>query len=374
MRVLPVDRLEPGMVLAVDVATRPNGPPLLRTGVALDERYRRALVTAGVTTVWVEDGLGEGVAPLPAVDEATRLQATTAVASALADVRSAAATGKPLADRAVEELTRAAGAIVEQVLALPTAALHLADMVAADGYLLQHAVDVCTLGVLLADRATRAAGWRDASGRVHRDGHEARMTQLGLGLLLHDIGKLVVPSSVLDKPGPLDEDEWALVRRHPELGAEMLGPDASYLVRAVVRHHHERWDGRGYPDGLSGEAIHRFARFAAVADVYDAVTSERVYKRAAPPDVGYALVAGDSGRAFDPEVVAAFTHVVVPYPVGHEVLLADGRTGLVSAVDLAAPLRPTVRVALGGGRFEEVAGAEPASAAALAGEPAGAAA
>ncbi len=367
MRVLSVQQLQPGTKLAQDVTTNPGGPPLLRAGVVVNERFRRALIAAGITTVWVEDALSEGIAPTKVISEETRRQTTAAVTNALAGARTAMAKGTGLPDKAVEELTAAASAIVDEVLASPEAALHLADMMGADQYLLQHVVDVCSLGVLIAGRIFREDGWVDPQGRRRHDGFETRLSKLGLGLLLHDIGKLAVPPEVLNKPERLDDAEWAQIRRHPELGAEMLGQDASYLVKAVVRHHHERWDGQGYPDRLEGDAIHHFARIAAVADVYDAITSERVYKRAAAPDVGYALITRDRGTAFDPDVVAAFTRVVVPFPVGYEVLLTDGRTGLVSAVDLADPLRPTVRIPLGGGRYEEVEDAEPASAAALVG-------
>src|SRR3712207_6014647 len=144
------------------------------------------------------------------------------------------------------------------------------------------------------------------------------------------------------------------MRKHPVIGCDMLGEDASFLVRAVVRHHHERLDGKGYPDGLAGDRIHQFARIASVADVYDAVTSERSYKSAAPPHVGVEVIQGGVGTAFDPEVVAVFNKVVVPYPPGYEVDLADGRKGVVVEVDLDAPFEPHVRVRNDDGTVEEI--------------------
>jgi HD-GYP domain-containing protein (c-di-GMP phosphodiesterase class II) len=134
----------------------------------------------------------------------------------------------------------------------------------------------------------------------------------------------------------------------------MLGDDISFLVKAVVRHHHERWDGRGYPDGLAGEKIHQFARIASVADVYDAVTSERSYKSAAPPHIGTSVIERGIGSAFDPEVAAVFAKVVVPFPPGYEVSLADGRRAVVVDVDLEAPYQPHVRVRNDDGTIEEI--------------------
>jgi putative nucleotidyltransferase with HDIG domain len=124
--------------------------------------------------------------------------------------------------------------------------------------------------------------------------------------LLHDIGKIGVPEAVLRKRGPLDPDEWALMRNHPVIGAQIVAPFEFFAAGAlVVRHHHERWDGTGYPDGLRGAAIPLGARIVAVADVYDALTSERPYRMALPREQALAHLAAEAGHTLDPEVVAA---------------------------------------------------------------------
>ena len=108
------------------------------------------------------------------------------------------------------------------------------------------------------------------------------LQELGTGLFLQDIGKLALPPSLVHKPGPLAPDEWELMMQHPLLGLEFLRDDTiSAQAKSVVRSHHERWDGSGYPSGLVGEEISLFARIAAVADVFDAVTSERFHARGA---------------------------------------------------------------------------------------------
>ena len=121
----------------------------------------------------------------------------------------------------------------------------------------------------------------------------------------------------------------------------------------MIRDHHERPDGSGYPNALKGNAIHEFARFAAVADVYDAVTSKRVYSGAVHPHVGVNIIRQGAGTQFCTHVVRHFRAVVMPYPVGHDVVLPDGRRGVVAAVDPLDPDRPTVRVPQGRA-FEEV--------------------
>lgn len=133
------------------------------------------------------------------------------------------------------------------------------------------------------------------------------MSALELGAMLHDIGKIGVPDAILRKPGPLTEDEWVIMRQHTTLGAEMLA-DVPFLQRAMllVRHHHERWDGKGYPDGLVSAAIPLGARIFAVADAFDAMTTRRPYRESRPPDDALAELRRVAGSQLDPQAVEAF--------------------------------------------------------------------
>jgi HD-GYP domain-containing protein (c-di-GMP phosphodiesterase class II) len=135
------------------------------------------------------------------------------------------------------------------------------------------------------------------------------------------------------------------MKTHPVAGTDLLRSDLiSPLVKVVVRSHHERWDGGGYPDGKAGGDIHELARIATVADVYDAVTSERVYAAAKPPDIGVRIIREGVGSAFDEEVGAVFTKIVAPFPPGNEVELSDGRAGVVASVPESDLDRPVVRI------------------------------
>jgi putative two-component system response regulator len=136
---------------------------------------------------------------------------------------------------------------------------------------------------------------------------EDSLRELGTGLFLQDIGKLALPPSLVHKPGPLAPDEWELMMQHPQRGLQFLRDDTiSAQGKSVVRSHHERWDGSGYPNGLVGEEISLFPRIAAVADVFGAVTSERFYAHALPRQEAIDLIRAGSGSAFDPAVVEAF--------------------------------------------------------------------
>ncbi len=141
--------------------------------------------------------------------------------------------------------------------------------------------------------------------------------ELGYGFFLHDIGKVGVPEHVLRKPGPLTADEWEVMRTHPVLGAQIVAP-ITFLRDAerLVRHHHERFDGTGYPDGLRGEEIPLAARVFAVADAFDAMTSDRPYRRAMSVERAVGEIVDGAGTQFDPEIVRVFVDLVEEEPVG----------------------------------------------------------
>lgn len=175
----------------------------------------------------------------------------------------------------------------------------------------------------LLQRLGRAAEFKDnETGRhIQRMGQYSRALALACGFdaeraddllhaaAMHDIGKVGVPDAILMKPGPLDADERAIMRRHPEMGADILGDSDSSLLklaRSVALTHHEKWDGSGYPAGLSGEAIPIEGRIVAIADIFDALTSERPYKRAWTVDAALDHLREQAGRTLDAVLVARF--------------------------------------------------------------------
>ena len=166
---------------------------------------------------------------------------------------------------------------------------------ARDAYTGKHAERVAAYGMELA----RATGLEAADS-----------TQIEFGFLLHDVGKVGVPDAILFKSSALTDEEYALVRRHPVIGSEILR-DVDFLGegKLVVRHHHERWDGTGYPDGLAGEAIPLAARVFAVADALDALTTDRPYRPASTFAHARQVMRAGSGSHFDPAVVAAYEQI-----------------------------------------------------------------
>ena len=346
MRSIPVEQLRPGDRLGRDVYAGLDTIPLLRAGVRVSASYQHSLARLGVTSVWIDDGISAGIEPIEVLDETTKRRATAAIRDAFQDVSRSLGQGGALTADTVQEMRDVAELILRDISSSVHSALALNDLANADGYTLKHSLAVTTLGLSLGLRVMRKYGGTDAVGARRFDGLHDRLTALGVGLLLHDIGKLAIPQEILRKPGPLTDDEWTTMREHPTLGFQILkkASGISPLARAVVRSHHERWNGAGYPDAQSGAQIHQFASIAAVADVFDALTSDRYYRKAMPTHKGYFFVVERSGRDFDPEVVDIFASFVAPYPPGTPVVLSDGYCGLVKEVHQHAVTTPVVRV------------------------------
>jgi putative nucleotidyltransferase with HDIG domain len=140
---------------------------------------------------------------------------------------------------------------------------------------------------------------------------ELELTVLRRGALLHDIGRIGIPDKILNKDESLTDEEWEIIRRHPEYGAKLI-KKAPLLIDTVqvVAFHHERWDGMGYPAHLQGEVIPLLARICAVAEVYDALVTDQVYRRAFPSLKALTLIEQDSGKAFDPSVVKLLVKIL----------------------------------------------------------------
>jgi HD-GYP domain-containing protein (c-di-GMP phosphodiesterase class II) len=349
MRLVPITDLPEDARLALDIFTGRDAAPLLRAGVTLSARFIDHLTRAGIQAVWIDDRFSQGINPEPAIGGQTRALATRVLLTLHEEARQAVVAGRALDPEATEELSGVVDEILQEIEESDGKAVVLADLCSADAYTIQHSIDVTALGLLIGRRLIIEHGWLDYKGERQDDRQEERLFRLGMGLLLSDIGRAAIPEAILSKPGKLLEDEWEIIKNHPKAGVKLIRDTGAWcpLVQACVLRHHERWDGSGYPEGKSGAEIHEMARIAAVADTFDAITSERPYAPAKPAHVGVQAILAGAGTQFDPVICEVFARRVAPFPPGIEVELVDGRRAIVVSVPDYAPDRPVVRVISG---------------------------
>lgn len=236
--------------------------------------------------------------------------------------------GNSIDPDAVEE---GAQGILESLKANENALSALSHIRSKDEYLLHHSVNV---GLLLG-----------IFSRAKRFDEDITL-QLISGGLLHDIGKILVPDEVLNKPGKLEDDEWEEMKRHVTYGEQILDitPGLTEATRSICKLHHERMDGTGYPRNLKGDEISLYGRMAAICDVYDAVTADRVYHEGLPPDEAMRKLIEWSVFHLDKELVYEFIRALSTFPVGTLVELTNGRAGVVIEANRRQPKEPKVKL------------------------------
>jgi HD-GYP domain-containing protein (c-di-GMP phosphodiesterase class II) len=320
MRPIDIEKVQSGQILGKSIFTA-DGRVLLREGTALTERYLKALREMQYGFIYVVDPRLPSIEVHDVIPEQLRQEAVLTIRRAFGDV---AKGGVNL--QAVSEVT---SRIVESIMANDALIIQMADLKSHDTYTFSHSVNVCVVGTILG---------------VQLGLDERKLKDLAMGLMLHDVGKMQISEEILHKPGRLTEEEYAKMQDHARSGFDLLRSIQSLSAHAkiVVLQHHEKYDGTGYPKGLKGNDIHLNGQIGAIADVYDALTSDRVYRKRFLPHEAIEYLMTQADRHFSLELVTTFISAVAPYPPGTQLKVSTGETGIVTEVDMRLASRPVL--------------------------------
>lgn len=322
MRRVPTTALRPGMRLGHNVYNS-NGEILLARNVMLKDSYIHSLIKIGIPAVYIIDGHLPGFYADDVIDEKTRINTIKLTKKILTGTD---LTKSPLNKTHLAEVKENIHEIIDQLFLKPQTMVNMVDIRSIDDYLFGHSVNVCVLSLITG-----------ISLGYSRD----KLMHLGMGALLHDIGKTLIPAPLLNKPGKLTVDEFNAVKQHTQLGYTILS-NSEPQAALIALQHHERYNGDGYPHGL--KEIHAFSQITGIADVFDAMTADRVYRKAHPPFEAYEMLAGAGNFLFDYKFVRAFLANIAAYPAGSLVRLSTNEIAMVTDTTKGYSLYPKVMI------------------------------
>lgn len=330
MRWVSLDSLKPNSRLAQSIMDE-RGRILLSDGIELTSGMIARLKRIGIGSVCVDDPLTEDITPVEVVSSEVRSQLLELTYYTLHDLGSAHFAKLVKPPRVRERFQPLVEEVLDQLRRADGAGQQLGTVYLSDGELYHHSINVTFFSLCLG---------------VHLGLPDQDLIELGIGTLLHDVGKLRVPEWILWKPSELTSEEFDLIKLHTNYGYEILSKldDVSERSARIALEHHERYDGSGYPMGLRRDEIHFFSRITGVADVYEALTANRVYRKGYLPHQAFELLLGSSGTQFDPKVIDAFVSTIAVYPVGMTVVLSSGERAVVVRSPKKHSQRPVVRI------------------------------
>ena len=325
MRRVSLEKALTGTVIARTVYSL-EGVLLLSAGMKLTEEHKRKLAYNGISDLFIEDPDSRGLV----VSETVRHEVLGDVKSQLKDIMAMPSLKAGIHARQVAELVER---LLEEILSAGDILHHLADIRSIDDYTFSHSVNVAVYSMITGiGMAMKRESLKD----------------LGTGAIMHDVGKMMVDAAILQKPGGLSPLEFEEVKKHTLYGYELLRKveGMSPTAADIALCHHERIDGSGYPRGISGIEIPLGSRIVAVADVYDALTSDRVYRLKEDTHKVLDYVSNRAGSHFERTVTDAFVRQMAHYPIGTAVILLSGEKGLVARQNMNLPHRPVIRVVM----------------------------
>lgn len=324
MKLINIENAKSGDVLGQSIFGY-DGRILLRDGIKLNQRYINKLVDIGVAYIYIQDSMLEDIKP----EDPKFLEIKSQAIRSLSRMFSKLQYNDTLEIKStLSSITDIVDYLIENK---EINSMYLIELKTFDNYTYVHSLNTCILSLVYGIKLSYS---------------KPMLIDLGAGTLLHDIGKMKIPQEILNKNGKLTVAEYDLIKTHPEIGYEMVKDlkDFNERGKRIILEHHERYDGKGYPYGLKGDEISKFARIACISDIYDAIASDRVYRKKFSANEAYEFILGGCGTYFDIELVKVFKDIFSIYPLGACVKLSNGMEGFVIAHNKGFPDRPIVRV------------------------------
>lgn len=297
---------------------------LLTAGISELDRFSDTLTKLGITSIYVEDSVSEDIEIEDAVSEITRFKCKDALQHAIDRFRTQGSFD-------MGGITEATSMLIDEILSRPDVLVSLSDIGTTDDSTLVHSVNTTVFSLLLGQRLNLS---------------HSELKAIAEGTVLHDIGKTLINPQVLYKNSRLSNDEFDIVKQHTTLGYELLkkNPILTELSRIISLQHHERLDGSGYPFGLTSNEIHLSSKIVAIADMYDALTAERCYRKSMTNHQAYEILSQEATDKIDSTLLAGFLKNIAIYPNGTLVKLSDGTRAIIKEQNEGIPLRPIVMV------------------------------
>lgn len=322
MIMIPAEDLVPGMVVAQSIIDA-NHRVLLTSGQVLTYKYITRIQELGIPGVYIQEDLG--------IEEAPYLVSATTVCKATQTLKYSIDNYWRTNCLNVGCLRSQVDAIIDELVQNQGLVIGLTDLKSYDDYTYEHSVQVCIISLLIG---------------ITKGYNSIRLQEIGMGALLHDIGKTRVSPEIINKPGSLTVEERKIINRHTWEGFNIMRNSwqISLFSAHVALQHHERLDGSGYPRAIKGENIHEYAQIAAVADVYDALVSDRPYRSGYTNQEALAIINQQKGNLLSSDIVDILEAHVSLYPPGAIVELNTGDLAIVVVDNPEQPCRPKVRL------------------------------
>lgn len=326
MRFVPIFCLREGMVVASDLFGD-RGELVLPRKTVLNIELIHKIHKFKCNGLFIEEEQIQSISIVKTIDSSLR----TKTVNGIKEIFICKENNQPVQKEQFTEMEDQVETIVDVILRNKEMMLNMVDLKVFDDYTYFHSVNVAVLSI----------GLGTAMGLDKTD-----LCNLGFGALLHDIGKVFVPKDILHKQGPLTDIEFSEMKKHSFLGFEYLASEyvGSVGAQAGILDHHEKFSGGGYPNNAKGDKISLYGRIISIADVYDALTSDRPYRKGLLPSEAIEYIMGGTGNLFDPELVRVFVRKIAPYPVGTTVKLSNGLSGIVTDNFESFCMRPNIRI------------------------------